>query len=63
MQAEYDAFMQEYVNLPLETKREEIIIKLRKLISTMHKLILDMRKEEVSESDFLEGTFGYTNAL
>ncbi len=55
--------MQEYVNLPLETKREEIIIKLRKLISTMHKLILDMRKEEVSESDFLEGTFGYTNAL
>lgn len=78
MQEEYNALMEAYVSLPVETQREEIINKIRELIYITNKLavdvgangeflfnreILDLNNENVSEKDFLEGTYAYLNAL
>ena len=75
----YNEFMDAFVKLPKETKRDEIVGKLREVIARMMELsynlglpedelllskeILDLNKKPVSEDDYLEAVFAYINCL
>lgn len=74
----YNDFMKEYTNLDINTKRSEIINKIKELTAFFQQLaimnnidsellinreILDLNKEPVSEDDYLEGLFAHINML
>ncbi len=75
---EYNHYINEFVNLNVEDKREEIVNKLKELIATLEVIakelndpqpallnreMIDLNQEDVSEEDYLEAVFAYLISL
>ncbi len=75
---EYNHYINEFVNLSVEDKREEIVNKLKELIATLEVIakelndpqpallnreMIDLNQEDVSEEDYLEAVFAYLISL
>lgn len=74
----FNNFIEEYKKLPIEEKRNELVLIHKELIALfadlcetigakkdllLNKEILDLNKEPVSEDDYLEALFVYINML
>ena len=75
---EYNHYINEFVNLSVEDKGEEIVNKLKELIATLEVIakelndpqpallnreMIDLNQEDVSEEDYLEAVFAYLISL
>lgn len=78
IQKKFDNYIEAYTQLNIDDKKNEIINKLKKMISNImyinqnigrthelliNKELLDLNNIPVSEKDFLEGIFVYINTL
>lgn len=74
----YNQYIQEFVQLNLADKREEIVNKLKELIAMLdvvakkfndqdpillNREMIDLNQDEVSEGDYLEAVFAYLISL
>lgn len=74
----FSSLIEYYKVLPLETKRKEVISEIEELISSyskvcislgitpnilLNKEMLNVNKQDLSESDFLNSLYAYINAL
>lgn len=75
---EYNSYINAFVNLDTDDKREEVVNKLKELIATLELIakklndaqpvllnreMIDLNQEEVSEDDYLEAVFAYLISL
>ena len=78
IQEKFDAYIAAYTNLSIDDKKREIISKLKSMLTDtmminqslgrshdllINRELIDLKKEPITEKDFLEGTFVYIHTL